>query len=351
MCKVSVVMPTYNAGKFLREAIDSILSQTFQDFEILVIDDNSQDDTLEILKLYDDNRIKIIPGDCSGLASALNKGILLAKGDYIARMDADDIALPQRFEKEVLYLDNHPEICLVGSWQRHFGNINRIHTPHADADMAKCSLVFECDLCHSTIMFRRSEFISKNLFYPENSPQEDYELWCKAIGCIKIANIPEILGLYRVFGESITDKKEYILADYEAKLIAKNLKNYFNIYLSDEELKLIKRRNNEYWKLPLKGKIVFQKNLDRIYSQIEKSNANIKFVSQKSLKFVLQKNWQDMCNRECYIKTSYAKRTIMKQILQFIFSLTNEYSKKKKHKVITICGIKFKYLLKQKVSK
>ncbi|GHT42019.1 hypothetical protein AGMMS49921_06250 [Endomicrobiia bacterium] len=117
--KVSVVMPTYNTETHLSKAIDSILAQTFDDFEFLIVDDNSTDKTREIIKSYNDKRVRLIDGRCNGLAAALNHGICEANGEYIARMDADETSLPTRFGKQVVYMDEHRDITVLGSWQEH----------------------------------------------------------------------------------------------------------------------------------------------------------------------------------------------------------------------------------------
>ena len=113
--KISVVMAVYNGEKYLRSAIDSILSQTYIDFEFIIIDDCSTDNTANILESYTDSRIQIIRNEKNlRLPASLNKGLKIAKGKYIARMDADDIAMPDRFEKQVKYLEAHQEVAVIG---------------------------------------------------------------------------------------------------------------------------------------------------------------------------------------------------------------------------------------------
>lgn len=112
-------MPVYNAEKFLKPAIESILNQTFSDFELIIIDDNSNDKTADIIKSYNDNRIKhIVNPNRIGFTNSLNQGLKIAQGDYIARMDADDISDPERFSKEIEFLENNPDIGVCGSWMK-----------------------------------------------------------------------------------------------------------------------------------------------------------------------------------------------------------------------------------------
>ena len=114
---ISVVLSTYNGERFLREAIDSILQQTFTDFEFIIINDASTDGTADILATYDDPRMRVLTNDVSlRLTKSLNKGIAQAGGKYVARMDDDDIALPQRLEKQYAYMEAHPEVAFLNTW-------------------------------------------------------------------------------------------------------------------------------------------------------------------------------------------------------------------------------------------
>ncbi len=338
--KISVIMPTYNAEQFLRESIESILEQTYSNFELLVIDDNSKDKTREIINSYDDIRIRIVDGDRKGLAAALNKGIREAKGEYIARMDADDISLPERFAKQVDYLKAHPEISLLGTQQLHFGSVVRFHKPPKNPEIAKLALVFGCDICHSTLMFRKDDFIKHDLFYPEGSSQEDFELWGKAIEFIKVRSLPEVLGEYRVHSNSITADKESKLIEYEARLVQKHLKKYFDIDLPDEDLCLITRRGKNYFKLNKKQKIDFQRRLEKLYDLIVKQNKKTKFLSPRALKKGLRYERTKTCKKENFVFSKYSHRGYLFDILEYIF--TSQNTEDKKHKIIKILGIKIK---------
>ena len=125
--QISVVMPAYNAEKYITEAIDSILFQTFKDFEFIIINDASTDSTKDIIESYKDPRIKLVNNEQNkGVAKSLNIGISVACGKYIARMDADDIALPERFQKQFDFMEQHPNIDVCGSWAKKTGNENEI---------------------------------------------------------------------------------------------------------------------------------------------------------------------------------------------------------------------------------
>jgi glycosyltransferase involved in cell wall biosynthesis len=115
--RITVLMPVYNGEKYLREAIDSIFNQTFTDFEFLIVDDGSTDNSVEIINSYQNSRINLVKNDKNeGLVYTLNRGLSLAKGEYIARMDCDDISLPERLKKQIDFLDSNSEIAVVGTW-------------------------------------------------------------------------------------------------------------------------------------------------------------------------------------------------------------------------------------------
>lgn len=354
MPKISVVMPTYNAEKYIKEAIDSILLQTYKNFELLVIDDNSKDSTLDILKSYDDERIKVIQGDCEGLAAALNKGIREAKGEYIARMDADDVSLPERFEKQVKFLEEHPDISLVGSWQKYIGNDNKIHKTLQTPDEVKIAMLFGCDLCHSTIMFKKKDFVDNNLFYDISSPQEDFELWSRAVHILKFANLQEILGLYRVTGESVTDNKVNIIEDYEVKIVLNQLDKYLHITVSDIDKELFRCRSNLFYSKDLNSKKDFLCRLDLMYKKIEEQNKKYKVYNPDILHNFLIKTYTAKCHGFYLLyRSGYLRFNI--HIILFILSkfLKTNVCLSEKFSIIQIFGIRFykKYIENDKFIK
>lgn len=334
--KISVIMPTKNAQAFIKQAIESILAQSYNNFEFLIIDDNSTDRTREIIKSYNDSRVKLIDGDCKGIAAALNKGIDLAEGEFIARMDADDISSKNRFEAQINFLKQNPEISLVGSYQKHFGNSDWVHKPAIEPEILKTSLVFNCNICHSTLMFRKKDFIENNLYYPIDSLQEDFELWSKAIGCIKMATISEVLGFYRVVGEGISDAKGEELDKYQQNLAKNNVLKYFNLSLNDDELKLIATRESYYWQANISQKREYQRKIDKILSKIEKANNKTKFISKKNIREALTFTKEYICGTEALIKTKYT--SIKTKPLETIFSIKN----RDEFKILTVLGIKIK---------
>lgn len=203
MPKVTVLMPVYNAQTYLHEAIDSILDQTFADFEFLIIDDGSTDASATVIRSYDDLRIRFVQNDQNlRLAATLNKGLDLAHGEYVARMDADDVSLPERLMKQVEFLDAHPEVGIVGVWARAFGEANFSIPQPPDSETARAKLLFDSCFVHPAVLIRRSLLDFHNLRYQPLAHFEDYELWQRAARLFPIANIPEWLFRYRVTGQS-----------------------------------------------------------------------------------------------------------------------------------------------------
>lgn len=201
--KVTVLMPVYNAERYLREAVDSILCQTFTDFEFLAIDDGSADSSAAILNSYTDPRLRVVQNPRNlGLTATLNAGLAQGKGEYIARMDADDISLPERFARQVAFLDANPQIGIVGVWAEAFGDA-RFKIPHpADAETIRAKLLFDSALVHPAVLMRRTFLDAHSLRYEPLGHFEDYELWQRAARLFPLANIPETLFRYRVSGGS-----------------------------------------------------------------------------------------------------------------------------------------------------
>ncbi len=200
--KVTVLMSVYNGEQFLREAVDSILSQKFEDFEFLIINDGSNDGTKEILESYRDPRIRLIENDKNiGLTKSLNKGINMSNGQYIARMDADDVSIPDRFEKQVNFLNENNEVGLVGTYYlmiNEKGNVLHEVRPLTDRRELKEKLLTTNQFGHGTVMFRRECLGKSGLYREEFKSSQDYDLWLRISEMYDIANIPEPLYKWRV---------------------------------------------------------------------------------------------------------------------------------------------------------
>lgn len=200
MPKISVLFPVYNTNEtYLREAMESVLSQTFSDFEFIILNDASTDPNVEkTVKSYTDDRIRYYTNEHNlGISLTRNKLLDLANGEYLAIMDHDDISLPTRFEKQVAYLDSHPNVGVVGCKVKKIPE-NRVTRNPTNSDDIKLALMRSCAITHSACMIRSDVLKRNNLRYEEKfSPSEDYALFCRLIPLTDFYNIPEVLFLYR----------------------------------------------------------------------------------------------------------------------------------------------------------
>lgn len=208
MHKVSVVMPVYNGKLYLDEAIRSILGQTFSEFEFIIINDCSTDNTSEIINHYQDSRIHHVQlVENKGIINALNIGLAHTRGEYIIRMDADDIAYPDRIEKQVQYMDQFPEIGVSGSGVEYFGKrhgIVKAQERHADIVW---SMLYGSPFYHPTVIMRKKILIDHGIFYPkEFLHAEDYALWYEMMDKTRFGNIQEPLLKYRYVGDSVSSR-------------------------------------------------------------------------------------------------------------------------------------------------
>jgi glycosyltransferase involved in cell wall biosynthesis len=214
---VSIIMPVYNGEKYLREAIDSILHQTYTNFEFLIVNDGSIDKSEEIIQSYTDPRIKYLKNQKNiGLDMTLNNTFMIAKGDYIARMDCDDLSHHMRLEKQVSFLETHIDYDLVGS---QYINIDQNRVPYEigaqllnDDEIRYAIQSVNC-FCHGSVLFRASFLKNNSIFYKhEFSPYEDYELWTRITQLTKTCNLPHVLYAYmsNPSGMYLTQYKEMI---------------------------------------------------------------------------------------------------------------------------------------------
>lgn len=310
--EVSVIMPVYNSKSHLREAINSILKQTYKDWEMLVINeydsnDGSSDIVLEYTKK--DERIILIQNESKlGLAESLNKGIKLAQGKYIARMDADDLSHPSRLEKQVKLMNINPNIGICGTYQHHFGpDINWIHKPPITVEECRANLLFDCDLCHSTLMLRKDVLIKNDLFYDSNYLAEDFELWTRAVSVTDIINIPEVLGKYRWGDDNITATKKSKLSLENAVIVANSLKRNLEIDIPKDKYILL-----EGWRNPFKeekDKVLrrqMYRDFEELLADIYYQNKRIKFYDEYALLNIIAAKWRNVR----YLEPRNVKRNI-----------------------------------------
>jgi glycosyltransferase involved in cell wall biosynthesis len=206
MNKVSVLMPVHNGATYLHKAITSILAQTFFDFQFLIIDDGSTDQSVAIIQSFSDQRIRLIRNETNmGFVFSLNLGLELIRTEYLARMDCDDLSLPERLQKQVAVLEHNPEIGVCGTWFEYFmGHSLVMRFPEKDADIKREFSFHNC-IGHPTVMLRTEILKKHHLKYdPEFIHTEDYDLWAKLAPFTCFYNVPEVLYKYRIHEAQIS---------------------------------------------------------------------------------------------------------------------------------------------------
>jgi glycosyltransferase involved in cell wall biosynthesis len=237
---VSIVLPVYNGEKYLAESLDSVLAQTYQNWELVIINDGSTDGTENLILKYQDKRIKYLPNDGNkGIIFSLNRGLQESNGAYIARLDSDDIALPNRLEKQVGFLSENLDYAMCGSYFQTIDSNGRllknVMFPANNRDAQSYLLLHNC-FCHSAIMMRTS--IAKELKYDEKFQVcEDYDLWYRISRKGKILNLPEFTTLYRVHDNNMSTRKSEIMFAHVNK-INKRILDDLGIEYSKTELEV-----------------------------------------------------------------------------------------------------------------
>lgn len=233
---ITVLLPVFNVELYIKECINSVLNQTIQDFEIIVIDDCSTDATLTIISSFKDSRIRIIKKEKNkGLIDSLNIGFKEAKGKYIARMDGDDINELDRFEKQITILERNSDIILCGSWIQHFGK-SKIIVKHKEYhNDILTQLLLNCSLSMCCSMFNR-EFLYKNKFDETKKHVEDYDFLSRVVWSGKFYNIQEVLYHYRVHDLQVSTiyNKIQVNSDISIKLFLFKKIDYDSIKYTDD---------------------------------------------------------------------------------------------------------------------
>jgi glycosyltransferase involved in cell wall biosynthesis len=228
-------MPVYNAENYLNEAIDSILNQTFIDFEFLIINDGSTDRSEEIIISYKDKRIKYFKNEVNlKLIKTLNKGIALATGKYLVRMDADDISVPTRLEEQINFMNANDKIIVAGSWFINFDKNSNIVKYPIDHDRIVIDFLFKCSICHPSTIWRL-EKIREYKFDESFEHAEDYHFWIKLLEVGEIANIPKPMLYYRIHENSVSKKYESIQKT-NSIIIRQDLFQKFGIKVQFDEI-------------------------------------------------------------------------------------------------------------------
>jgi glycosyltransferase involved in cell wall biosynthesis len=309
---VSVVMPVYNAEKYLKPAIDSILNQSYTDLDIVIVNDGSTDNSKNIIKSYQDPRIRYFENaQNSGIVVTRNRGLEEARGDYIAVMDSDDLAAPDRMKIQVEFLENNQEFGMCGSYFKTINGQDKIlktvNFPTNDKDARSYLIVHNC-FCHSTVMIRGE--LAKRLKYDlRYDVVEDYELWYRISKISKIINLPVYTTFYRVHGNNVSTTKNkhmFILLDK----INSNVLDDLEILYTRDELSLHSNLliyNFSFFKD--KGKLdELEKWMVRFFKEIEKNPNFSEIIVFK----ILIKKWIVVCTKSKDFKKLFFNKLLFK---------------------------------------
>lgn len=296
MPRLSVIMPVYNTKEeYLREAIESILIQTFADFEFVIINDGSTNNAEEVILSYKDTRIKYLKHEKNmGPSFAINRGISVASGEYLIRMDADDISLPERFEKHVNFMYSNPQIDISGTWILKFPQKQFIKLPLKHEEIKKFLLLSHNPIGGATVIFRKTAIEKLNIKYDENiTVAEDLELWLRLKNKVTFANLPDSLYKYRVHVENSSIKHSETLQKTTAILIAKARSEMCGIN-PDQEVeimyKLIEKKQ-----LSSDEVLILFNNIKLTFEKLNERFPNLKY-SRKSAALI--KNAVKLCKKD-----------------------------------------------------
>lgn len=298
MPKVSAIMPIYNGIRFIKESIESIQNQTFTDWEFIIVNELGSDDGCrEIISFYanSDERIKLIQNETRlGLAQSLNIGISQATGKYIARVDVDDPSFPERFETQVNYMENHPDVFLCGTFQNSvLPSKTYKQVVATDYEPLKASMLFGCEISHCSVMFRRNIWFQEQLQYDPDSLCEDYDLWMKLIFRKKFINIGEALVNHRWGFGNISLLKGKNLRDAACAVSARTLKE-FQIDIINEGINpiVLSGWRNKPIEFAQKHRLYFLTATYKLLQQLSQKNDQLQLIEKEALDDVIKKRWQ-----------------------------------------------------------
>lgn len=286
--KVTVLLPVYNGENFISYAIESILSQSFEDFELMVIDDCSTDSSVEEISKFKDPRIHFIKNDSNiGLISTLNKGLRLSRGELIARMDQDDIAFPERLSEQIRYMEKNSNILLSGtniSLINVFGK-KLLSVPNFGSEFTmEWNLAIGCSLFHPTVIFKKTTIINLGGYSEAFVHAEDYELWLRVLREGKVGNLNRKLLKYRKHSASISSKFQSNQSCSSIKALKIHYSKFYDLHPSEEIISIVLGydHNNSYFierelvDLLLKLKTIILKKNE--YSKALKTNINLNIL-------------------------------------------------------------------------
>lgn len=292
--RVSCLLAVWNGEAYVADAIRSVLDQTFGDFELITIDDGSTDGTATILRRFqrEDARVRVFTQPHTGLISALNRGVSLATGEYIARMDADDLCMPQRFSSQVQYMDRHRAVGICGTWVETFGSgrAEVVRYPCDDATI-RSRLLFDSSLAHPSVIMRRQTLESHGLSYDTLALHaEDYDLWVRAAPHTRFANIPEALLRYRIHPEQVGQRHG---GKQEASTRRIRLTQLHGMGIKPSEYETDLHQSLCQWEFSSAPE--YLRTTRAWLCQLMAVNSKARNYPMKEFRMVLSRRWADVC--------------------------------------------------------
>lgn len=295
---VSVVIPAYNAERWLRETIDSVLVQSLPDFELIVINDASNDETGNVAKSAGDQRIRVVDNERNiGVASSRNVGIEVSRGEFIAFLDADDIAVPHRLERQVGFFRRNLDIGICGGWAQTFGSRSEVWTAHPRHDQIKSELLYRSAFIQSTVMLRRDLLVRHDLRYdPTFILSEDYELWTRCEDVVCMANLGEILVRYRIHDQNASILGTDRMRGFSKRIRLRQL-HKLGLAPTDEEADLHEALCNYGPTGP--GVVAFDLDaVERWLVRLRQANRQSGYIEDDSLTRLLYEFWRRCCRKD-----------------------------------------------------
>ena len=343
---VSVLIPCYNAEKYLESAIRSILSQSYTNLEVIVINDCSTDSSLDLLMRLasEDARIKIVNNEENlKIVRTLNKGVKLCNGEFIARMDADDLALPLRIEKQVDFLLKNPSIDILGTLFNTFTDKHpqkfSLHTNPLHDNELRGYMLFKSGICHPSAMIRKRVFTELELHFElQYLHVEDYAFWSKALYKTKIANLGEPLLLYRVHEDQISTLNNKLQQDNKKKIYSIHMER-LGIEISDENLSL--HASIAECVPDVFSSLEYLQECERYILNLIEINQTKTFCKQEYLVSLMSIHWLRLCansrlglsilnvvkNSKLYNKQYYSKKDVLILYFKAVFKIKYKESK------------------------
>ncbi len=307
-CPITVLMPVYNAEKYLADAIDSILQQTFSNFIFLIINDGSTDKSEQIILNYKDPRIQYLKNETnSGIVATMNKGLNYITSEFIIRMDADDLSTTNRFEVLFQFMKMHPEIGIFSSAVERFGNETAIWRPPLLNDDIKAHLLFGSSIIHAACIIRTKILKEHLISYRDTYPHmEDYDLWFRLKDIANFANTSYVLYKYRVASHNVTVQNAFTVNERKKKIF-KWILSSIEIDATDDELLLHIGIENKAMKLNSSNIRKYKEWLNRLIE----ANKRMNKFPQKALIKQVEERW----NRLLYYLPEYSYKSVFAYIM------------------------------------